>query len=94
MTWKIEYKATAIKSISKLDKHDKETIREFLTKTLPTLDNPRFKGEPLHGTLRDYWKYRIGNFRVIAEIKDAVVTIVIAEIGHRKEIYKLMQRNN
>jgi mRNA interferase RelE/StbE len=88
MTWTIEYKPTAIKSIAKLDKKDKETIREFLTKTLPAADNPRFKGEPLHGTLRDYWKYRIGDFRVIAEIKDKVVTIVIAEVGHRKEVYR------
>ncbi len=89
MTWLIEYKAAAIKSLAKINPQDRATIREFLTVTLPKMSNPRSKGEPLHGVLRDYWKYRLGNFRVIVEIKDKIITIVVAEIGDRKAIYQV-----
>jgi mRNA interferase RelE/StbE len=87
MTWIIKFKPAAIKSLSKINSVDKAKIKEFLTVTLPEMDNPRSKGEALHGVLRDYWKYRIGNFRVIAYIEDKVVTITVVEIGHRREVY-------
>lgn len=59
----------------------------YLNKLGDTL-NPREHGKPLKGNLKDYWRYRVGNYRIIAEIDDAKIRIVIIEIGHRRKIYK------
>jgi len=57
-------------------------------KNLENTNNPRIYGKSLKGNLRDYWRYRVGNHRIIAEINDIEVKILIINVGHRKDIYK------
>ena len=56
--------------------------------------NPKLKGEPLHGGLNAYWKYRLGNYRIVCEIKKSEILIDVVTVGHRKDVYKILQRNN
>lgn len=93
MNWSIKYQKAAIKALAKLDAGTRATLLKFLNETLPAMDNPRNKGEPLHGKLGDYWKYRVGDYRVVVQILDNELVVVVLFAGHRKEIYKLMQRN-
>jgi len=55
---------------------------------LATLDDPRSLGEPLAGRLSGFWKYRVGNYRIIASIEDTRVLILIVRIGHRRAVYR------
>jgi len=88
MTWQIKYEKSLKSDWKKIDKKQKERILKFIDKLLK-LDDPRDTGEALKGNeLGRFWKYRVGNYRIIAEIQDKVLIIVIIRIGHRKEIYK------
>ena len=86
MSWKIDIDSTASKYLAKIDK----SIRQKLIKAinqLTELDNPRKLGKALQGKYVGFWRYRIGDYRIICEIKDEIITILIIKIGHRKEIY-------
>ena len=61
--------------------------KEFL-ENLSELENPRLKGESLTGNLSKYWKYRIGDYRLICRIEDEKLLVLIVKIGHRREVYK------
>lgn len=63
-------------------------LMSWLDKNLQNTDNPRFIGGPLKGQLNEYWRYRIGNYRIILNNKDHELLIVVIQIGHRKQIYK------
>ncbi len=76
-----------LKKLSKKSKTDYNAVIEFL-KTINNIDNPRQNGKALQGNLRGLWRYRVGNFRIIVEIVDDKVCILVLEVGHRKEIYK------
>lgn len=69
MEWRIELKAKAAHAINKLDVQHRERIREFLKK-LSTQSNPRTTGKALQGQLAGYWRYRVGDYRLICQIKD------------------------
>lgn len=86
MNWNLKYTNEALKSLEKVDKKIKKRILEFLQKRLT--DNPRSFGEPLTGNLKGLWRYRVGDYRLICEIKDNQLVIILVKIGHRKEIYK------
>ena len=89
MAWKIEFEPPASKELKKLDRQSSIRILKFLHERIAPLDNPRDIGEALQGkTLGDYWKYRVGDYRIIAAIEDPVVTIVVVQIGNRREVYR------
>lgn len=71
-----------------MDKHQALLIMGWIEKKLVDSTDPRKHGKGLTGSLSGAWRYRIGNYRLIANIDDNTVTILILEIGHRKEIYK------
>jgi mRNA interferase RelE/StbE len=87
MQWKIEFKKQAAQEINKLDKPQRERIRAFL-KNLATRDNVRVQGHALQGKLSNYWRYRVGDYRLVCQIKDSELIILIVNAGHRKDIYK------
>lgn len=78
----------ALKQLSKIDNSQRILLLSYIKKNLDGTSNPRATGKPLKGNLKDYWRYRIGNFRIIADIVDQEVRIIIIDIGHRKEIYE------
>jgi mRNA interferase RelE/StbE len=89
LVWRVELSDTALKNLSKLDKPVALRIRGFLRERLTALDDPRSIGEALKGSkLGDLWKYRVGDYRVIARIEDDKVVILVLAIGNRKEVYR------
>lgn len=87
MQWRVELKAKAAQAINKLDAQHRERIRAFL-KAQSTQSNPRATGKALQGQLAGYWRYRVGDYRLICQIKDDRLVILVVEIGHRKDIYR------
>jgi mRNA interferase RelE/StbE len=88
MKYKILFDRNADKQLKKIDKTQQRIIVNWITKNLENTNDPRVFGKALKGNLKDYWRYRIGDYRIIAEINDDEVKILIIEIGHRKDIYK------
>ena len=89
MAWKIEISATAEKQLAKFDKHVAKRIYRYLTDYISKLDDPRSVGEPLTGSqLGNFWRYRTGNYRIICDIKDKQLTVLVIRFGHRSKIYK------
>ena len=89
MAWLIEFEKEAEKELRKLDKQAARRIVKFLRERIAPLDNPRSIGAPLTGsTLGDYWKYRVGDYRIIADIQDARVCVQVVRLGNRREIYR------
>jgi len=76
------------KEFKKLDKTVRVMITQWIKKHLMDCDNPRAFGKALVGNLKGYWRYRIGNYRLLAIIKDDELIIVAIEIEHRKSVYK------
>ncbi len=89
MVWQIEFDPAAKKELKRLDPQVAKRILEFLKKRLATQTDPRKLGQALRGSiLGNFWKYRVGDFRVIASIQDKTVCILVLRIGSRKEVYK------
>ncbi len=89
MDWTIEFDPAAERELAKLDPPVARRVLRFLHQRLRPLDNPRQLGSPLHGQqLGDYWKYRVGDHRIIARIEDTQIRILVLRIGHRRSIYR------
>lgn len=88
MAWTIETKPKADKAIAALDNQVQKRIREFLDVRLANIANPRSIGEALKGPLGNYWKYRVGDYRIICDIQDNIITILVLSVGDRKDIYR------
>ena len=89
MVWRIELTATAAKQLAKLDKSEARRITNFLRQRLAVLDDPRATGKALTGPhLGAYWRYRVGDYRIICDIRDGALCILVIEIGNRREVYR------
>jgi mRNA interferase RelE/StbE len=87
MAWQIEFDPAARRELEKLDKAVSNRILNFLFERVAALEDPRSIGERLQGVLRQFWKYRVGNYRVICSLKDERLAVVVVRVGHRREIY-------
>ena len=76
------------KQLSKLDKPVKKRILAWIVKNLYNCEDPKVQGKALSGNFSGFWRYRVGDYRIIAEIVDDVVTIFIIDIDHRSSVYK------
>ncbi|ADG71570.1 type II toxin-antitoxin system RelE/ParE family toxin [Brachyspira murdochii] len=83
---KVSITKTSKKSLEKLDNTIQKRILDFLS-DLETLENPRIKGKSLKGELKEYWRYRVGDYRILSKIIDNELIILVIDIGHRKNIY-------
>jgi mRNA interferase RelE/StbE len=88
LVWTIEIARTAEKQIKKLDRPTQAAIVRFLRERLKSAENPRQWGKPLHGDKRGLWRYRVGNYRLICDIQDERITVLVLEVAHRKEAYR------
>jgi len=86
--WRIEINRTAEKQIKKLDRFVQIKIVSFLKDRLSLLENPRQLGKPLRGDKGELWRYRVGDYRRICDIQDEKVTVLVLQVGHRKEVYR------
>jgi len=88
MGYKVELSNKAIKSLAKIDKKPAKIILNWITKNLEKTTEPRAQGKPLTGDKKGYWRYRVGTYRVIADIKDNIIKIEIVNVRHRKDVYE------
>ena len=88
MAWTIEYAETAKKQLRKLDRAAARRIVDFMDERVAPSDDPRAMGKALKGPLGDLWSYRVGDFRVICDIQDKVLTVLVLRIGNRREVYR------
>lgn len=84
----VRYEKNAQKSLKKMDKHLAKLILAWVSKNLEGTNNPRIHGKSLVGNKSGQWRYRIGDYRLLAHIDDEIITILVLEIGHRKGVYK------
>ena len=87
MTWRIKYTEQAYKTMRKLDNATQDRIKKYIN-DLCELSNPRDRGKGLTGSRAGQWRYRVGDYRVICEIHDKVLVVLVLEIGHRSRVYK------
>ncbi len=89
MAWQIEFDPDALKELKKLDQPVQKRIVEFLATRVATSNHPSDIGERLSGdALGKYWKYRLGDWRIVCEIIDKRVVVRVLRIGHRSAVYK------
>lgn len=88
MTWRVEFESQAEKELSRLDPQYARRILKYLHERIATDDDPRRFGDPLRHGLSGLWKYRIGDYRVICDIRDEVLLVLVVRIGHRRHVYK------
>ena len=87
MGYSAQYNEDAKKDLKKIDKHQAKIIIAWIEKNLLDCENPRLHGKPLNHNHKGEWRYRVGAYRLIADIQDSTIIIEIVNVGHRKEIY-------
>ncbi|MBM3632385.1 MAG: type II toxin-antitoxin system RelE/ParE family toxin [Alphaproteobacteria bacterium] len=87
MTWKIKIRPNTEKQLEKLDREVQKRVLSFLYKRLLPSNNPRQFGKALRGRMSGYWSYRVGDYRIIADIQDHHLTVVAVSINHRRQVY-------
>lgn len=87
MQWTIKYTQTALKGLLSIDKKHAQKIKKYLEEKIAVSENPRAFGKALTSNLSGLWRYRIGDYRVVAEIQDNTFIILAVGIGHRSKIY-------
>jgi mRNA interferase RelE/StbE len=89
MAYSVELSESADRELGKLDAQQAKRILKFLHERVVKLDDPRSVGEALHGSqLGEFWKYRVGDYRLISKIEDNRLVVLVLRVGHRKEIYR------
>jgi len=86
--WTIEFDPSAQKELAELDKSIARRILKFLYERLGKLDDPRKIGKPLHGVLDQFWRYRVGDYRIICSLEHDRLLVLVLRIGHRREVYR------
>lgn len=84
----VVYNEKAKKKLKKIDVSARKKLKSWIEHNLEGCDNPRLHGKALTGKFGDLWRYRVGNYRILAKIHDNEVLIVIVDAGHRREIYR------
>ena len=88
MAWKIELSAMARKQLHALDRPVQKKIVDYLAERIEGCKSPRHFGETLSANRAGLWRYRVGDYRIICEIQDDKVIVLVLTIGHRREVYK------
>ena len=89
MAWRIDLTATAVKQLGKLDRTHAKRITDFLRIRLATQDDPRALGKALVGPQPGkFWRYRVGDYRLICDIQDDALRVLVIEVGKRRDVYR------
>ncbi len=88
MKYSVRFTKYALKQLKKMDKKDASLILGYISKHLVDCENPRQYGKALTANHKGKWRYRVGNYRVLAYVDDDKIEILVIEIGHRKSVYK------
>ena len=88
MAWRVEISRTAEKQFKKLGRQTQAQLTRYLRERVEQATNPRQAGKALRGEKKGLWRYRVGDNRIICDIRDAEETIVVLALGHRKHVYR------
>lgn len=87
MKYSVNYSARAVKELKKLDRQTRALILSWIEKNLVDCENPRAHGKGLTANRSGQWRYRVGDYRIIAEIIDSEIVILVLSVGHRSVVY-------
>ena len=87
MKYKVEYTERAVKSLRKLDPSVRSFLKAWIDKNLINCEDPRIHGKGLTANKIGQWRYRVGDYRILADIQDDILTILVIEVGHRRNVY-------
>ena len=89
MAWSVELSEGASRELDKLDPQSSRRILKFLRDRLARSEDPRKLGQALHGSrLGEFWKYRVGDYRLICKIEDNRLVVLVLRVGHRRDVYR------
>ena len=88
MAWKVEFLESAGQSLAKLGREEQRRIIKFVRERLEGGGNPRRIGKPMQGNHAGRWRYRVGDYRLICNIEDGKLLILVLALGHRREVYR------
>jgi mRNA interferase RelE/StbE len=88
LAWTIDFAETAKKQLRKLDPQSARRILDYLDERIANSQNPRDSGKALTGPLGSFWRYRVGEYRIICDIQDGRLRVLVVQIGNRKEVYR------
>ena len=88
MSWQIEYDPEASKDLRKLDRSIQREILDYMDRRIGRADDPRQFGKPLRGSRFGLWRYRLRDYRVVCELQDKRLVVLVVSIGHRSTIYE------
>jgi mRNA interferase RelE/StbE len=88
MTNRVHFLPSVAKTLEKFDKYTQKILIGWIRKNLEDCQDPRVHGKPLASNRVSVWRYRVGDYRIIAKIEDAKLIILVIAIGHRRDIYK------
>jgi mRNA interferase RelE/StbE len=88
LAWTIEYTTTAASQLRKLDRPTARRVLDYMDERVAGLEDPRILGHVLTGPLGKLWRYRVGNCRMICDIQDRALRVLVVKIGHRREVYR------
>jgi mRNA interferase RelE/StbE len=88
LAWTIEYADPAKQQLRKLDRQVARRVLDFMDERVAGLEDPRSTGKALTGPLGAFWRYRVGDCRVICDIQDGALRVLVVQVGHRREIYR------
>ncbi|MCB9994321.1 MAG: type II toxin-antitoxin system RelE/ParE family toxin [Hyphomicrobiaceae bacterium] len=88
MTWTIEYTLHSQQDMRRLSSLNRKRVIDYLERRVLELDNPRQLGKSLKGEFSNYWRYRVGDLRIICHIDDGRLIVLVISVGNRREIYR------
>ncbi|QHN03892.1 type II toxin-antitoxin system RelE/ParE family toxin [Granulicella sp. WH15] len=86
--WRTEFTDVAERALLKLDKPVRERILAFFRERVSSSEDPKALAEPLAGEFRGLWRFRVGDYRVICDIRQDVLIVLVLQVGHRREVYR------
>ena len=86
--WRVEFDRDAARDLKKLGADAQRTVLRYLRERIATADDPRRFGHALTGDLKGLWRYRVGDFRIVASIEDEKFVVLVVTVGHRREVYR------
>ena len=88
MKWSIEYDARALQDLKKLDRQARAEILDYMDQRIAGAENPRLFGKPLRRSKFGLWRYRVRDYRIICELQDTRLVVLVVALGHRSKIYE------
>ena len=88
MSWRIEWDERAVKDLKRLDRQARRRILQFMAERVETGSNPRAAGRALRGPLGEFWRYRVGPYRIVCRIEDDRLVVLVVRVAHRREAYR------